>query len=154
MNGNIRFGRAVVLDAPPKLVALVETPDVAIGAVDASKKRVVTATRFSSRMGADRRIFISTHQDKDKAGEKDVDEVSDSGASSSATSEVDVDTGVVPLTGAWAAVADGEVEGKDVKGLLGKIPSKFAGLATPEKNPMAMQLTHEEVVVGCADGTI
>jgi len=28
------------------------------------------------------------------------------------------------------------------------------GLATPEKNPMSMQLSHEEVVVGCADGTI
>ena len=41
-----------------------------------------------------------------------------------------------------------------VKGVLGQLPKKFEGLATPEKNPMSMQLSHEEVVVGCADGTI
>lgn len=52
----IRYGRAAVLTAPPKLIALVETPDVAVGAVEPRKKRVVTATRFSSRAGADRRV--------------------------------------------------------------------------------------------------
>lgn len=52
----IRFGRAAILTAPPKLVAVVETPDVAVGAVDPRKRRVVTATRFSSRVGADRRV--------------------------------------------------------------------------------------------------
>jgi hypothetical protein len=52
----IRFGRAAILTVPPKLVALVETPDVAVGAVDPRKRRVVTATRFSSRAGADRRV--------------------------------------------------------------------------------------------------
>ncbi|KAG6331826.1 hypothetical protein ID866_7263 [Astraeus odoratus] len=63
----IRFGRAAILTAPPKLVALVETPDVAVGAVDPRKRRVVTATRFSSRAGADRRILISTHEDRERA---------------------------------------------------------------------------------------
>jgi pyrimidine and pyridine-specific 5'-nucleotidase len=57
----IRFGRAAILTAPPKLVALVETPDVAVGAVDPRKRRVVTATRFSSRAGADRRVCLSPH---------------------------------------------------------------------------------------------
>jgi pyrimidine and pyridine-specific 5'-nucleotidase len=57
----IRFGRAAILTAPPKLVALVETPDVAVGAVDPRKRRVVTATRFSSRAGADRRVRLSHH---------------------------------------------------------------------------------------------
>jgi pyrimidine and pyridine-specific 5'-nucleotidase len=52
----IRFGRAAILTAPPKLVAVVETPDVVVGAVDPRKRRVVTATRFSSRAGADRRV--------------------------------------------------------------------------------------------------
>ena len=52
----IRYGRATILTAPPKLVAIVETPDVALGAVDPKKRRVVTATRFSSRAGADRRV--------------------------------------------------------------------------------------------------
>jgi pyrimidine and pyridine-specific 5'-nucleotidase len=52
---NVRL-RAAVLTAPPKLVAVIETPDVAVGAVDPRKRRVVTATRFSSRAGADRRV--------------------------------------------------------------------------------------------------
>jgi pyrimidine and pyridine-specific 5'-nucleotidase len=52
----VRYGRATILTAPPKLVAMVETPDVAIGAVDPLKRRVVTSTRFSSRAGADRRV--------------------------------------------------------------------------------------------------
>ena len=54
-----RFGRAAILTAPPRVVALVETPDVAVGAVDARKRRVVTATRFSSRAGADRRVRVT-----------------------------------------------------------------------------------------------
>lgn len=54
----VRFGRAAILTAPPKLVAIVETPDVAVGAVDPKKRRVVTATRFSSRAGADRRVGL------------------------------------------------------------------------------------------------
>jgi pyrimidine and pyridine-specific 5'-nucleotidase len=62
---------------------------------------------------------------------------------------------VTPLTGAWAALADWSSEcGVVVRGLVGSVPGKFAGLATPEKNPMSMQLSHEEVVVGCADGSI
>lgn len=54
------FGRAAILTAPPKLVAVVETPDVAVGAVDPRKRRVVTATRFSSRAGADRRVSVAS----------------------------------------------------------------------------------------------
>ncbi len=54
----IRFGQAAILTAPPKLVAIVDTPDVAVGGVDPRKRRVVTATRFSSRLGADRRVSI------------------------------------------------------------------------------------------------
>ncbi len=54
-----RFGRAAVLTAPPRLIAIIETPDVAVGAVDPRKRRVVTATRFSSRAGADRRVRTS-----------------------------------------------------------------------------------------------
>ena len=54
----VRYGRAAILTAPPKIVAVVETPDVAVGAVDPRKRRVVTATRFSSRAGADRRVGV------------------------------------------------------------------------------------------------
>ncbi|KAG1758393.1 hypothetical protein EDD22DRAFT_784016 [Suillus occidentalis] len=156
----IRFGRAAILTAPPKLVALVETPDVAVGAVDPRKRRVVTATRFSSRAGADRRVLMSTHKDKDKVDVLDGPVDEDSGPTTdhanpmftSTTPSVDIDANIIPLSGAWAALAHGTPVG--VKGLLGPLPPKFAGLAMPEKNPMSMQLTHEEVVVGCADGTI
>ncbi len=44
----------------PKLVTIVETPDVAGGAVDARKRWVVTATKFSSRAGADRRVSLQS----------------------------------------------------------------------------------------------
>ncbi|KAF8708893.1 hypothetical protein AX14_013535 [Amanita brunnescens Koide BX004] len=72
---------------------------------------------------------------------------------------VDIDTNVTPLVGAWSALAgpdseDGGLTTNKAKGLLGALPKKFHGLAVPEKNPMSMQLSHEEVVVGCADGTI
>ncbi|KAF8801505.1 hypothetical protein BYT27DRAFT_7198297 [Phlegmacium glaucopus] len=170
----IRYGRATILTAPPKVVAVVETPDVAVGAVDPRKRRVVTATRFSSRAGADRRIFMSTHQDKEKSrrskgeGEEphtnedeprdDLDFIiqtpASASSSSSSSSRVDINTHIVPLSGAWGALADVPTSRTNVKGLLGQLPPKFAGLATPEKNPMSMQLSHEEVVVGCADGTI
>lgn len=41
---------------PPVLLSVVDTPDVAVGAVDPRKRRVATSTRFSSRAGADRRV--------------------------------------------------------------------------------------------------
>ena len=64
-----------------------------------------------------------------------------------------VETGIKPLAGAWTALASADGVATAV-GILGAVPHKFTGLATPEKNPMSMQLSHEEVVVGCADGTI
>lgn len=57
----VRSLRAAVLTAPPQLVAVVDTADVAVGAVDPQKRRVVTATRFSSRLGADRRVRVTTY---------------------------------------------------------------------------------------------
>lgn len=69
--------------------------------------------------------------------------------------DVDLGEDIIPLHGVWAALSEGVPESvANVKGLLGGLPKKFEGLATPEKNPMSMQLSHEEVVVGCADGTI
>ncbi|KAF9012264.1 WD40 repeat-like protein [Hymenopellis radicata] len=146
-------------DGAAKVVAMVETPDVAMGAVDPRKKRVVTATRFSSRAGADRRIFMSIHEEKEKpVGEGDELDGIDADLElimPKDVPDVDIDTTCTPVTGAWEALAHADnVGGEMVKGLLGTLPSKFQGLATPEKNPMSMQLSHEEVVVGCADGTI
>lgn len=108
-------------------------------------------------------IFMSTHQDKERlpvAGEDDEGELRDPDDvvvrdPSPLPVDIQTQTDIRPLAGAWAALAavDG-VSGAGVKGLLGQLPPKFQGLATPEKNPMSMQLSHEEVVVGCADGTI
>ncbi|KAM6494830.1 WD40-repeat-containing domain protein [Amanita muscaria] len=159
---SVLFGRAAILTAPPKLVAVVETPDVAVGAVDPRKRRVVTATRFSSRAGADRRIFVSTHEDKHGPNLRDGEE--DDGeeltvnclvtSPLSASASVNIDTNVTPLTGAWSTLEEVNNATGRMQGLLGSLPTKFQGLATPDKNPMSMQLSHEEVVVGCADGTI
>jgi pyrimidine and pyridine-specific 5'-nucleotidase len=71
---------------------------------------------------------------------------------------VDFSTSINAVGGAWAALATHDESGSGgfprIDGLLGTLPAKFAGLATPNLNPMAMALSHEEVVVGCADGTI
>jgi len=97
---------------------------------------------------------MSTHR------EKDVKPPSDDGTDSllndilrNDSPSVDFATEITPVTGAWRVLADHD-PGSGMKGLRGHLPAKFAGLATPEKNPMSMQLSHEEVVVGCADGTI
>ena len=67
---------------------------------------------------------------------------------------VDLDTNIATISGAWSVIAEDPAGAYDMKGFHGSLPAKFSGLATPEKNPMSMQLSHEEVVVGCADGTI
>ncbi|KIJ49092.1 hypothetical protein M422DRAFT_74705 [Sphaerobolus stellatus SS14] len=164
---SVRWGQAAILTAPPRIVAVVETPDVAVGAVDPRKRRVVTATRFSSRAGADRRIFMSTHSKKTSKRADNSDHETDGHESLNGHGEVkeaenknavDYSTSVIEISGAWAALAtpdeSGESNFSEVDGLLGTLSSKFAGMATPGMNPMAMALSHEEVVVGCADGTI
>ena len=117
---------------------------------------------------------MSTHQDKEKSrrmkGEEDGNETVNGDdldfiiamPSTNPSPKVDTNTRIVPLSGAWGALSDfpqppspgSSGTTKKVKGLIGPLPPKFAGLATSEKNPMSMQLSHEEVVVGCADGTI
>ena len=113
------------------------------------------------------KIFMSTHRDKEKLcpTKEESDTVNDKPqsdldfitqmtppSSSTPSPKVDINSHIVPLSGAWGALSSSA--NTDIKGLIGDLPSKFAGLAMPEKNPMSMQLSHEEVVVGCADGTI
>lgn len=99
---------------------------------------------------------MSTHREKVAATtDDDLDNAGENSPPRGKTSpSVDLDTNIAAISGAWSAIADGPVGAYDMKGLFGTLPAKFAGLATPEKNPMSMQLSHEEVVVGCADGTI
>ncbi|KAJ1311781.1 hypothetical protein OPQ81_010247 [Rhizoctonia solani] len=133
---------------PPVLLSVVDTPDVAVGAVDPKKRRVATSTRFSSRLGADRRIFVSTYSlPMSRAPKPQPEEIPEPGDAST----VDFDTEIATLGGAWAALAEESEHGYPARF---NVPAGFKGLATPEKNPMAMALSHEEVVVGTADGTI
>lgn len=109
---------------------------------------------------------MSTHRDKgakpsefqDENGDDEefgTNETADKPGKPPPVGHVDLDEDVIPLQGVWAALSEGVPESvTNLDGLLGGLPKKFEGLATPEKNPMSMQLSHEEVVVGCADGTI
>jgi len=110
---------------------------------------------------------MSTHRDKDSksSGSQDdngddeelgTNDVADKLRKPSPVEpDVDLDEGIIPLQGVWAALSEGVPDSvAHARGLLGGLPKMFEGLATPEKNPMSMQLSHEEVVVGCADGTI
>jgi pyrimidine and pyridine-specific 5'-nucleotidase len=139
-----------VMAVKPRIIAVLDTPDVAVGAVDPQKRRVATSTRFSSRLGADRRIFVSTFTDRDISQlPPTADETSQTVGFSSGS-----DDSVTPIVGAWSALADEPSESEDGFRASPSIPSGFKGLATPGMNPMVMTLTHEEVVVGCTDGTI
>jgi pyrimidine and pyridine-specific 5'-nucleotidase len=98
---------------------------------------------------------MSTHRDKSAPVAENGPDNSGEGLSlRGAFTSVDLDTDIATISGAWSVIADDPAGAYDMKGLYGSLPAKFAGLATPEKNPMSMQLSHEEVVVGCADGTI
>ena len=74
----------------------------------------------------------------------------------SSSADVDVDdTHIAALSGASGALAKANPECLTaVKGLLGSLPPKFVGLASPEKNQINKELSHEGVVVGCAVETI
>jgi pyrimidine and pyridine-specific 5'-nucleotidase len=104
---------------------------------------------------------MSTHLDKpststsyEDINEDDVLDLDD--LSPNTSLQVDMDTSVTEMTGIFSALstAQGASGPGAAKGLIGPLPNKFTGLAVPEKNPMSMQISHEEVVVGCADGTI
>ena len=73
--------------------------------------------------------------------------------------DVDFETTITPLGGVWGALAQLDPEDNHrslvmVDGLANVAPKGFEGLATSRMNPMSLALTHEDVCVGCADGTI
>ena len=110
---------------------------------------------MSTHRERDQSKRTSTTTDDSSSEPSSSEEPSDSETAVRTPSPVDSETDILSLTGAWAALAETDnFAGAGVKGLVGSLPPKFTGLATPEKNPMSMQLSHEEVVVGCADGTI
>jgi pyrimidine and pyridine-specific 5'-nucleotidase len=78
----------------------------------------------------------------------------------SSVGDVDFNTTITPLGGVWGALAHVDPEDNyykslvTVDGLANSVPKGFEGLATSKMNPMSLALTHEDVCVGCADGTI
>jgi pyrimidine and pyridine-specific 5'-nucleotidase len=99
---------------------------------------------------------MSTHQYNDlPTATEDEGQEDEQSSERNKSPSVEIDSDITTLTGAWEALSEADtISGSGVAGLLGRLPNKFQGLATPEKNPMSMQLSHEEVVVGCADGSI
>ncbi|SPO32552.1 related to pyrimidine 5-nucleotidase [Ustilago trichophora] len=143
------------LSNAPRVVSILETPDVAVGCVDPTKRRIVASTRFSSRAGAERKLYASSlpfdhGMTSTQLEQSTVNASNGSGAEVASTSpdattsicvptpiepSIEVAAGItVPIRGAWEA--------------------QSLDLATPARNPMAMELDHESVVVGCADGLI
>ncbi len=134
------------LSTAPRVVSILETPDVAVGCVDPTKRRIVASTRFSSRAGAERKLYASslpfdhgktsTQLEKPSAASTGAC-TTDANAAESVSIDAASDAKpaiTVPIRGAWEAHS--------------------LDLATPARNPMAMELDHESVVVGCADGLI
>lgn len=100
---------------------------MATGAVDPIKRRIVSSTRFTSRAGAERQLYTSSLP-------LDLGKTSEQLAHKTTTASSAKKTNIASVSGAWAANKD--------------------ELAAPSRNPMAMVLDHESVVVGCADGCI
>lgn len=128
------------LATAPRVVSVLDTPDLAVGCVDPTKRRIVASTRFSSRAGAERKLYASslpfdhgkTSTQLAAAGDGGDSAPAANGAAGAAGDEGAAIT--VPIRGVWEA--------------------QSTDLATPARNPMAMELDHESVVVGCADGLI
>ncbi|MCO5590167.1 hypothetical protein L7F22_044136 [Adiantum nelumboides] len=51
------------LSVAPLVLSVIDTPEGAVGCVDAAKRRIVCASRFSSRAGADRRLYTTTFEE-------------------------------------------------------------------------------------------
>lgn len=129
----------------PKVVAVIETPvDIAVGAVDPRKRRVITSTRFSARTGADRRIFVSTH------GEKAKEAVPIAMEEVTSPLETPTTASVSTVPSAWtatmaAAVAASDPEdnvppGKQTHSRRSSIGTSYSGQTTTSGNDTKRQL--------------
>lgn len=144
------------LSTAPRVVSILETPDVSVGCVDPTKRRIVASTRFSSRAGAERKLYASSLPfDHGKASALLAEPTAMETMASAASGN-----GSVPALQETPspAMASGELCSETARAITvpirGAWEAQSCGLATPARNPMAMELDHESVVVGCADGLI
>lgn len=159
--------RGPILSSPPKIISVVDTPEVSIGAVDPSKKRykqepapldlrgedtdlvlcpffrVVTSTRFSSRLGADRKLYCSTYTRLPTVA-GDPPFIPETPASSLAPNNV-------PTLPRRVSAQPSDQLPPPPAALL---PSVLHGawddrpeLHSSEKGPMSLELDHEKIVV-------
>ncbi|CAO1632469.1 unnamed protein product [Parajaminaea phylloscopi] len=137
MDGGARAKSGANLGVAPEIVTMLRTPEVATGAIHPQKRRVVCSSRFSSRAGAERALFTSTFaaaDGDDRGAAPDKDARAAANGNQEAPSPSLLPDTFVPLSGAWDAHS--------------------AELSQPERNPMAIVLDHESIVVGCSDGLV
>ncbi|KAE8224575.1 hypothetical protein CF319_g2557 [Tilletia indica] len=155
------------LEVAPRIISVLRTPDISTGCTDPAKRRVVCSTRFSSRSGADRRLYASTYNVRD--GSKSTaskQEGATLGTLESGEANED-EGGNTPTLGSAAenappspAPISGSTEPADRDHSSSVVPIRGAWkveadkLSQPTRNPMAMILDHESCVVGCQDGTV
>lgn len=116
------------LTVAPRVVSVLRTPEVATGAVDPLKRRLVCSSRFSARVGAERTLYTSTYSDPAQSGNDTVQDGTHAPESPETASTFPT------IRGAWSAHSN--------------------ELSIPERNPMSIVLDHESVVVGTSDGLV
>jgi pyrimidine and pyridine-specific 5'-nucleotidase len=121
------------LGVAPVVVDVLSTPEAAAGCVDPAKKRIVLASRFSSRAGADRRIYTSTLNEGSSSSSNKIQKQELSEQKEVEPTLIN-ERKVVAIGGAWQASAN--------------------ELATPARNPMSLVLDHENCVVGTSEGIV
>lgn len=143
------------LKTPPKVVAIQSTPDMAVGCVYPPKRRVISATRFSSRVGADKLLYSSTFEErKEKPKELTKVEGSDSTNGDNKPSNHTRDSSSTQQNGHQDSSNSKNLNGSTISPISGAWKSLSESLQTSTKNPMSLELDHESCVVGCADGTV
>ncbi|EPQ30133.1 uncharacterized protein PFL1_02250 [Pseudozyma flocculosa PF-1] len=165
VNGDSRATRiAPNLSVSPRVISILETPDMATGCVDPSKRRIVCATRFSSRAGADRRLYTSSLGfDLGKTSSQLL--ASSSGGAvdgemaepQGTTAAAEAATMAATMTAAQGPREEGgdeQAKQASVWAISGAWAAQASALQVPTRNPMAMVLDHESIVVGCQDGTV
>ncbi|KDN40691.1 hypothetical protein K437DRAFT_258556, partial [Tilletiaria anomala UBC 951] len=139
--GQTRYAPNLV--APPTIVEILKTPDMATGCVDPAKRRIVCST-FSSRAGSDRRLYASTYSiDKGSLpGEVPSDPTLAPGSSADRNKDVDAGAPVPTADGTSFVVIGGAWQEREEE------------LQAPPTRPLALVVDHESIVAGCQDGTV
>ncbi|CAD6912280.1 unnamed protein product [Tilletia caries] len=155
------------LEVAPRIVSVLRTPDISTGCTDPAKRRVVCSTRFSSRSGADRRLYASTYNVREGSRSAASTSTNQQGSNPAKADGSQDDGGNTPTLGSTLenvppspAPVSGSTQPADRDHSSSVVPIRGAWkveadrISQPTRNPMAMILDHESCVVGCQDGTV